>query len=217
MKAPESSIVDSNRPLLRCFPVIIIAILTFLGGCSVMNKKNVPSPTVYLTKTLQWQLPEIGLLPSGEYVLTQSVQATYGNETADLLFHIEKQSDRLAIAALTPGGQPLVQLVYEHEQVTGHMNPLVPAEFSLPHLVSDFLLTYSRVEALRAALDQYSVTLEQKDQNRIIQHQGEPIINIQYSRKFVGSSKEQWPTEVMLHNQTLGYQLSIQTLSYSLL
>ena len=208
MKAPES-----HRPLLTCLQISTVAILFLLGGCSVLNQKTVPSPRVYLTKTLQWQLPAITLLPVGQYVLTQSVQATYGNKTVDLLFQIEKQPDRLAMAALTPAGQPLVQLVYDNHQVTGHLNPLVPAELSLSYLVSDFLLTFGRAETLAAALDQYDVTLQQQGQNRVLHYQQEPIIHIQYSRETVAS--DQWPGQVKLHNQALGYQLSIQTLSYS--
>lgn len=208
MKAPES-----HRPLLTCLQISTVAILFLLSGCGVLNQKTVPSPTVYLSKTLQWQLPAIALLPVGQYVLTQSVQATYGNKTVDLLFQIEKQPDRLAMAALTPAGQPLVQLVYDNHQVTGHLNPLVPAELSLSYLVSDFLLTFGRVETLAAALDQYDVTLQQQGQNRVLHYQQEPIIHIQYSRETVAS--DQWPGKVKLHNQALGYQLSIQTLSYS--
>ena len=213
MKAPD--LLRSHRPLLKCLQISTVAILFLLGGCGVMNQKIMPSAKVYLTKTLQWQLPAIALLPAGNYVLTQSVQATYGNSTVDLLFQIEKQPDRLAMAALTPAGQPLVQLVYDNHQVTGHLNPLVPAELSLSYLVSDFLLAYGRLESLAGTLDKYHVILQQQGQNRIFQYQEEPIISIQYSRGTVASSKDQWPGNVELHNQALGYRLSIQTLSYS--
>ncbi|MFK0573813.1 DUF3261 domain-containing protein [Endozoicomonas sp.] len=215
MKMPESLTGNRLLPALKHLQIITLTVLVFLSGCSFMDKKTIQAPRVYLSKTLQWQLPGIELLPPGQYVLTQSVQATYGDKTVDLLFHVEKQSSRLAIAALTPGGQPLIQLVYENGQVIGHTNPMVPAGLSLPYLVSDFLLTYGRVEALRSVLEKDAVTLQLQGPDRVFRYRDQPIIHINYSRESLETATGKWPAAIKLRNQALGYQLSIQTLSYS--
>lgn len=217
MPVSEQPAIVSRRVLTKHLQIVPWVILTLLSGCSLPGKTVVQSPKVYLTKSLQWQLPGTGLLPPGDYILTQSVQADYGNKTADFLFHVEKQQSRLAMAALTPDGQPLVQLVYENGQVSGHINPLVPPELSLPYLVSDFLLAYGQEDQLRSVLNGYTMTLQQFGQHRIIRDQAGPVINIQYSKTSTLPFKWQWPAEVTLQNLALDYQLIIQTLSYTLL
>ncbi len=195
----------------------IVAILVWLSGCAMMNKKITPPASVYLTKTVQWQLPGTDILPPGNYVLTQTVQASYGKQTADLLFQVEKQQQRLIMAALMPSGEPLVQLIYDNGQISGQVSPLVPAVLSLPHLVADFLLVYGEEQLLEQPLASGGISLDQGSRERILRYRGEPIISIQYSGNTTDISSTAWPTEATLQNWTLDYQLTIRTLSHTAL
>ena len=211
------------KTVVMCRYLPIVTILVLLSGCIMMDKKMIPPSSVYLTKAVQWQLPGTDILPSGNYVLTQTVQATYGKQTADLLFQVEKQQQRLIMAALMPSGEPLVQLIYDNGQISGQISPLVPAVLSLPHLVADFLLVYGEKQLLEQALASSGISLHQNSHERILRHRGEPIISVQYRGNTTAPgnatdvASNAWPTEATLQNWTLDYQLTIRTLSYTTL
>ena len=186
--------------------------LMLLSGCSSLSRQQSAVPEVYLSREVQWQLPGHDILP-GQFQLTQSVQARYGDDQFDLLFQVEKYSDRLAMAALTPSGQQLVHMVYQHGRVDGTVSPLAGNNISLAYLVSDFLIAFGQEQALRKKLHQAGAELRSAEQRRVITHNNAPIITIDYT----DIDHQQWPQVVKFKNTALGYELVIQTLNRKIL
>ena len=189
---------------------VAATILIFLSGCSSLNRTVRPSTEVYLSRDVRWQLPDLQVLP-GQFELTQLVQATYDDNTFDFLFQIERQADRLVMAAMTPNGQPLLQAVYQKGEVSGTVSPLVGQSLSLAYLVSDFMLAFGERKPLQPALQKSGVAVKQSPEERTISYQGQPIIVIRYS---AGASKH-WPEKVEYRNHALNYRLQINTLNHT--
>ena len=187
-------------------PVLLLS-LASLAGCSLFTRNVKPENTVYLSRDVYWQLPDLKVLP-GQFELTQSVQATYGEDVYDLLFQVEKHSDYLVMAAMTPNGQPLLQAVYRNNEVNGSVSPLIGQNLSLAYLVSDFLIAFGDSAQLTQALNQVAVIMQQSDDSRVLSHRGSPVIRIQYFK----DNQKGWPEKVDYHNQALGYRLVINTL-----
>ena len=186
----------------------IILSLLLLTGCSALHRTVNPTPDVYLSQQLQWQLPALDVLP-GHYQLTQSVQATYGQDQFDLLFQVEKHADQLVMAALTPNGQPLMQMVYRNGQVEGSVSPLVGDNVSLAYLVSDFIIAFGQESQLQLSLKKAGAMLQSEGHSRVVEHNDSSVIIINYA----DIDQEQWPHSVHYKNIALGYELVIRTLN----
>ena len=187
-------------------PVFLLT-LAPLAGCSLFTGNVKPENRVYLSRDVYWQLPGLKVLP-GQFKLTQSVQATYGNDVYDLLFQVEKQTDQLVMAAMTPTGQSLLQAVYKDNEVNGSVSPLIGKNLSLAYLVSDFLIAFGDSTQLASALDQAAVRVQQSESSRVLSYKGNPTIRIRYFR----NAQTSWPEKVDYYNQALGYRLVITTL-----
>ncbi len=197
------------KPLGSYFMLTLVSIL--ISGCSVLSPVSssaVDQPrTVFLSPDVHWTIPTPDTL-SGDFALTQSVQAQYGEQTYDLIFQVEKVTDQLVIVALTHHGQPLLQVSYDSKGIKSVVSPLIGHELPLEYIVSDFMLAFGQQENLSKNLKAAQANTMFADNRRIISFRNDTLITIEYQ----GQINTVWPRLVTLKNLTLGYQLKIETI-----
>ena len=192
--------------------VLLMFGIVLLSGCSVFapikSNKVVDGQAVYLSPELQWILPEVNTLP-GEFEVTQSVQANYGGKAYDLIFQVEKKTGQLAIVAMTPNAQPLLQMTYQNGKIDSSVSPLVGRKLPAEYLISDFMLAFGDEKIIASLLKSSGGSVISSGNRRIIQSGEDTVITIEYQ----GQANPQWPEVVTLDNHALGYQLAIQTIN----
>jgi len=194
---------------------IMLTSLVFLqlASCFVIQSfGNTKSTKVYLSQKIRWELPNLNALKEN-FVVVQSVQATYGKDVYDMLFQVEKKSDAMAMAVMTPQTQPLMQITYKNGAVDGSVSPFVSNKESPKYMVSDFFLAFGDFDILDKKLKKIDVILTDDKNIRTLKYKGKTIVVIECYPQ----SCNDWPQQLTFQNIALGYQLLIKNIDYSLL
>ncbi|WP_426415353.1 DUF3261 domain-containing protein [Aestuariirhabdus sp. LZHN29] len=194
-------------PFLRrwIFPRWLVSLLvTTLVGCA--NSPSAPTSTaVSIGRGLEVVLP--GLDPTlPKLAASQLLQGRFGDRQAQLIAALEINSQRLALALLSPLGVPLLSLDYDGANLQADNNGLAPLPFSPANLLLDVMLCYWSTAQIEAMLHQAGLRLEVETNQRRIYNRDDLMITIEYE------NHDRWAGRVTFTHWQRDYQLSIDTL-----
>ncbi len=159
-------------------------------------------------------LPKVQALGES-FTATQELVGNYQGKENQLLFQLESNESKLVMVGLTNIGHRLITLEYQQDKLTAELSPLLPDQLKANYLLSDFLLAFSNIKAIRSAFNGSAYRIADHAQNgtytRIIYNKSKPIIEIKYDHV------DPWQAKVQLKHLVYGYSLQIKTIAKQLL
>ncbi|MCX4025405.1 DUF3261 domain-containing protein [Endozoicomonas sp. SM1973] len=159
-------------------------------------------------------LPTVQALGKG-FSATQELVGNFQGKENPLLFQLESDGSKLVMVGLTSIGHRLITLEYQQEKLSAELSPLLPEQLKADYLLSDFLLAFANVKAIKSAFNgsayQVAETAQDDIHTRIIYNKSKPIIEIKYDHA------DPWRATVQLKHLVYGYSLQIKTIEKQLL
>jgi len=163
------------------FFLVPVCVTLSLCSCASNARKNVPS--AWLTDSSRY-----ALLPPGDIEkpidMPQFVSASYGGQDYSLIAWVKADETGINMALLNELGANMGELSYNDGAVS-FSSPVFPQSLGPEYIIADFQLCFYNILALRQALEDCGLSIEETGTGRCILQGKNVIFEIEKSRNVV--------------------------------
>lgn len=176
------------------FRIILLGLL--LSGC--MSRAIVDSTLVSLSQHSHYQLSPPPASMVGQGFLTL-VKGRHQQNDYELLIQVELHADSMVMVGTTTTGMSLFEVVWHQHQPAQLQQSMLAKDIEVNYLLADFQLVHWPLALINQQLR--NATVEGAADQRLIQHQQQKIIEIDYQ-----------PTIINFTHHLRDYQLTLTIL-----
>ena len=175
----------------------------------MIRSKSVESPKVEIIKGQWITLPipsQLNFNVTATQILTAQYKIKNKIKSYTSQVQVEKTPRKLVLVAVADWGGEIFSIDYNGVTIITSSLPMPNAALGIKHVLTDFIFTYASQQALNKILNSTQIKLIERPRERLFMLNNKPIIKINYQHK------NPWQGQVILHNLTLHYAITIKTI-----
>ncbi len=175
----------------------------------MIRSKSVESPKVEIIKGQWITLPtpsQLNFNVTATQILTAQYKIKNKIKSYTSQVQVEKTPRKLVLVAVADWGGEIFSIDYNGVTIITSSLPMPNAALGIKHVLTDFIFTYASQQALNKILNSTQIKLIERPRERLFMLNNKPIIKINYQYK------NPWQGQVILHNLTLHYTITIKTI-----